>query len=242
MAITNEVIRLENVWKTYEAGSTNLHAVRGISMQVNQGDYIAIVGPSGSGKSTLMHILGLLDTPTNGKVYIDGVETTTLSDENLSSIRAKKIGFVFQSFYLIPSLNAIQNVELPAMLVGVPKKERMRRAERILSSFSLSNRLFHLPSELSGGERQRVAIARALINDPSIILADEPTGNLDSSAGREVLKIFDGLNKKGKTIIIVTHDTSVASHSNEILYIRDGSIEKRVKIKKESQAHIRQEA
>ncbi len=207
-----EVLKLENVWKSYHMGHEQVDALRGVSFAVHEGDYFAVVGPSGSGKSTLMHILGLLDTPTQGKVFIDSIDATKMPEERLASLRGKKIGFIFQSFHLVGSLTALENVALPAMLAGIPEEERLARAKKILMDLGMGDRLHHLPGELSGGQRQRVAIARSLMNSPSLLLADEPTGNLDSASGGEVLKIFDELHKQGKTVIIVTHDPTVASH------------------------------
>ncbi len=221
-----EVLKLENVWKSYHMGHEQVDALRGVSFAVHEGDYFAVVGPSGSGKSTLMHILGLLDTPTQGKVFIDSIDATKMPEERLASLRGKKIGFIFQSFHLVGSLTALENVALPAMLAGIPEEERLARAKKILMDLGMGDRLHHLPGELSGGQRQRVAIARSLMNSPSLLLADEPTGNLDSASGGEVLKIFDELHKQGKTVIIVTHDPTVASHCWQAVHIKDGLVEK----------------
>ena len=206
-------------------GSVLVKALDGISLRIKRGDYASVIGPSGSGKSTLLHIFGLLDEPTAGRVFIDGIDTTKLSEEKLAQVRGRKIGFVFQSFHLIPSLSAIENVALPAMLLGVPQKERLHKAGELLFQLGMDERASHLPKELSGGQRQRVAIARALINDPAILLADEPTGNLDSASGAEVLKIFDELHKDGRTIIVVTHDSHIASRCKKTIRIKDGRIE-----------------
>ncbi|PIN83623.1 macrolide ABC transporter ATP-binding protein, partial [Candidatus Micrarchaeota archaeon CG11_big_fil_rev_8_21_14_0_20_47_5] len=186
MSLQEEVLRLESVSKQYQMGSVLVKALDGISLRIKRGDYASVIGPSGSGKSTLLHIFGLLDEPTAGRVFIDGIDTTKLSEEKLAQVRGRKIGFVFQSFHLIPSLSAIENVALPAMLLGVPQKERLHKAGELLFQLGMDERASHLPKELSGGQRQRVAIARALINDPAILLADEPTGNLDSASGAEV--------------------------------------------------------
>ncbi len=201
-----------------------VHALRGVNFEIHKGDYISILGPSGSGKSTLLHILGLLDVPTKGRVIIDGIDTSSMNDDERAHVRGHKIGFVFQTFNLIPSLSAIENVALPMMIEGIPEDVRLERAEQVLKSLGMGNRLYHKPSELSGGQRQRVAIARALINDPPIILADEPTGNLDSKTGEDVVRIFDELNRRGKTLVVVTHDPDVARHAKSIMHIRDGRI------------------
>ncbi|OIO21047.1 macrolide ABC transporter ATP-binding protein [Candidatus Micrarchaeota archaeon CG1_02_47_40] len=225
MSLQEEVLRLESVSKQYQMGSVLVKALDGISLRIKRGDYASVIGPSGSGKSTLLHIFGLLDEPTAGRVFIDGIDTTKLSEEKLAQVRGRKIGFVFQSFHLIPSLSAIENVALPAMLLGVPQKERLHKAGELLFQLGMDERASHLPKELSGGQRQRVAIARALINDPAILLADEPTGNLDSASGAEVLKIFDELHKDGRTIIVVTHDSHIASRCKKTIRIKDGRIE-----------------
>ncbi|HDD46493.1 MAG TPA: ABC transporter ATP-binding protein [Candidatus Aenigmarchaeota archaeon] len=221
------VFRTVNVWKTYSIGNVKTHALRGISLRIKRGSYIAIIGPSGSGKSTLMHILGCLDTPTKGKVYVDGMDVSKLSDGKLAEIRRRKIGFVFQAYNLINTLNALENVMLPMRLDGVAKRIASKRAKELLERFGLGKRLYNKPNQLSGGEQQRVAIARALINNPSAVLADEPTGNLDSKTGKGVMDLLESLNKEmGKTLVIVTHDPTIASRANKRVYIRDGKIEK----------------
>ncbi len=221
------VMKLEGVCKTYGEGDAQVKALCGVNLEFREGEVVAIMGPSGSGKSTMLHILGLLDRPTEGKLYLDGIETSTLNDDELAVIRGKKIGFVFQFFFLIPSLTVQENVELPMMLLGIDEVERARRARELLEKVGLGDRMHHLPSELSGGQRQRTAIARALANDPSIIMADEPTGNLDSKTGSEIMALFDELNKKdGRTIVFVTHDPDLVRHSERVILLRDGAIEK----------------
>ncbi len=218
-----ELIRLENVWKSYYGGAV-VHALRGVSISIFKGDFISILGPSGSGKSTFLHIASLLDKPTKGKVFFRGKEVSHLSDEELSNIRGKRIGFVFQAFNLIPNMTALENVELPLMIQGFSEEERRKRALSMLEKLGLKERIYHFPSQLSGGQKQRVAIARALIVSPDVVFADEPTGNLDSKSGKEVIKIFKKLNKEGKTLVIVTHDPEVAKVAKKIFYIRDGQI------------------
>ncbi|MFH1257508.1 MAG: ABC transporter ATP-binding protein [Candidatus Micrarchaeota archaeon] len=221
------VLKLDNVCKTYGEGDVAVKALCHINIELKEGEVVAIMGPSGSGKSTMLHILGLLDRPTEGKLYLDGIETSTLTDDELAAIRGKKIGFVFQFFFLIPSLTVLENVELPMMLLGLDGIDRTRRAKELLKKVGLEDRMHHLPSELSGGQRQRTAIARALANDPSIILADEPTGNLDTKTGSEIMQLFDDLHKKdGRTIIFVTHDPDLVQHSEKVILLRDGKVEK----------------
>lgn len=220
-----EVLRLESVTKMYQMGQEKVYAIDNVSIKIKEGERVSIIGPSGSGKSTLLNLLGLLDRPTKGSIYIDGVNTSQLNDEQLSNFRGKKIGFVFQNFNLIPSLTALENVILPLMFYEVPYPERIKKGMELLKKLGLEHRADYYPSQISGGQRQRVAIARALVNDPAVILADEPTGNLDSKAGEEVLDIFDKLHKDGRTIIIVTHDLQVAKKSPRIIGIRDGKIE-----------------
>ncbi len=218
------IVRLENVWKVYNLGKTKVVALKEVSLKIREGEFVSIMGPSGSGKSTLLHLIGCLDKPTKGKVYIFGKDISKLNDNQLAKIRNKKIGFVFQMFYLIPTLTAIENVELPMVFAGVPKKKRVKRAKRLLEWVSLGDRLYHKPSELSGGQQQRVAIARALANDPDLILADEPTGALDVESAKTVMDLFKKLHRDGKTIIIVTHDPKVASYAERIIVIKGGKI------------------
>ena len=218
------IIRAENVWKIYGKGDAATYALKGVNVDIYPGEFVAIMGPSGSGKSTLMHILGLLDTPTKGHVYVHGTDVSTLGEDERAILRRKTLGFVFQQYNLSPSLTAIENVELPMLFAGVPAEERRRRAKKLLEMVDLGNRLYHYPNQLSGGQQQRVAIARALANDPEIILADEPTGNLDTERGKKVMEIFRQLNERGKTIVLVTHDPETARYAGRIILIRDGKI------------------
>ncbi len=220
------LIKTIGLWKIYQLGKTQVEALRGVDLEIEEGEYVAIMGPSGSGKSTLMNLLGCLDTPTKGKYYLEGKDVSVLSDDELALIRNKKIGFVFQSFHLLPRTSALHNVELPLIYAGLSKKERIKKAMQALEEVDLADRIHHHPSELSGGERQRVAIARALVNDPSIILADEPTGNLDSKTGAEILDLFDRIHKKGNTVIVVTHDPEVAARAERVIHLKDGKIER----------------
>lgn len=219
------IIEMKNITKTYIVGLEEVHALRGVSLTVRKNEYIAVMGPSGSGKSTLMNIIGCLDTPTTGIYLFNGINVSDMNDNELARIRNKEIGFVFQTFNLIPRSNALHNVELPLIYANVPKHERRERAKQALISVGLGDRINHKPNELSGGQRQRVAIARALINNPSIILADEPTGNLDSKTGEEIMQLFEELHKNGNTIILVTHEEYIAEHAKRIIRIRDGMIE-----------------
>ncbi len=218
-------LQLEDIRKTYRMGELSVPVLHGISLEVRKGEFMSIMGPSGSGKSTLMHIIGALDVPTSGKVIVDGQDISRLGEDQLAEVRGRRIGFVFQKFNLVPSLSAAENVELPLLLQDVPLGERERKVNEMLGMVGLHHRLNHRPGELSGGEQQRVAIARALVNDPAIILADEPTGNLDSKTGREIIAIFRGLHAQGRTIVFVTHDASIAGHSERILRIKDGRLE-----------------
>jgi putative ABC transport system ATP-binding protein len=220
------IMRLENVSKVYRMGEEKVYALNGIDLDIHEGDLAAVLGPSGSGKSTLLNMLGLLDPPSSGRIFLDGINTTELSEKGLASVRGKKIGFIFQMFNLIPSLSVLQNVMLPAIIYESDPEKTRRKAEEILGKIGMGERISHYPNQLSGGQRQRVAIARSLINDPEIILADEPTGNLDSKTGAEVLGMFKKMNDEGKTIIIVTHDLHVAKITKRTIQVVDGKIQK----------------
>jgi putative ABC transport system ATP-binding protein len=220
------VIQTEDLWKTYEMGTEKLHALRGVSIEIHKGEYVAIMGPSGSGKSTLMNLIGCLDTPTKGSYWLAGRLVSQLDDDELAYIRNKEIGFVFQTFNLLARATALHNVELPMIYNGTPSEERLGRAKKALSQVDLADRMMHKPNELSGGQRQRVAIARALVNTPSILLADEPTGNLDSQTGEEIMALFARLHEQGNTIILVTHEPDIAAHAHRVIRLRDGKIEK----------------
>lgn len=219
------MIDIKNLTKTYNIGKMSIEILKGIDLTVNEGEYVSIMGPSGSGKSTFLNIIGCLDRLTTGTYTLDGENIENLNDNELSEIRCKKVGFVFQSYNLLPKLNAIENVELPAKYLGMDRNKRKERAEELLRLVGLDDRMHHLPNELSGGQKQRVAIARALINDPKIIFADEPTGNLDSKSTEEILEIFKKLNDKGVTILMVTHEEDVAKHTKRIVRLRDGIIQ-----------------
>ncbi len=219
-------ILLSEVTKIYRLGGETVHALAGLTLTIQPGEFTAIMGPSGSGKSTLMNILGCLDRPTSGSYMLDGQEVATLNDDQLATTRNKKIGFVFQSFNLLPRMSTLQNVALPMVYAGIGKKERIARAQQVLAMVGLEDRMNHQPNELSGGQRQRVAIARSLVNDPTIIMADEPTGNLDTKSGNEVMAIFSELNSQGRTIILVTHEPDIAEHAGRIVHVRDGLIER----------------
>ena len=218
------VIRTDDLWKTYMMGSEEVHALRGVSFDVQHGEYVAIMGPSGSGKSTLMNLIGCLDTPTSGQYWLNGKLVSEMDDDELARIRNKEIGFVFQTFNLLPRASALHNVELPLIYNGTPRTTRLEMAKVSLQKVGLSDRINHKPNELSGGQRQRVAIARALVNNPSIILADEPTGNLDSQTSQEIMGLFEVLHKQGHTIILVTHEHDIAAHAYRVLHILDGRI------------------
>ena len=218
------LIQLKNVVKKYRMGDTFVRALDGVDLTIERGEYVAIMGPSGSGKSTMMNILGFLDVPDEGEYIFEGKNTEGLNESQLAFIRNRKVGFVFQTFNLLPRETALENVELPMIYASVPRAKRIDRAKELLERVGLGHRIHHRPNELSGGERQRVAIARALANDPEIILADEPTGNLDTKSGEEIMSILDELNAAGKTVILVTHDPDIAKHSHRIIYLRDGRI------------------
>lgn len=223
--MNQKVVEFVNVKKIYDMGEIKVEALKGVSFEILKGDYTIIMGPSGSGKSTLLHIMGCLDRPTSGKVLIDGEDTSKMNDSKLAKLRNQKIGFVFQSFNLLSKLTALENVELPMIYAGIEKRKRRKRATELLEMVGLGDRLNHKPNQLSGGQQQRVAIARALANDPPIILADEPTGNLDTKSGEEILKIFKMLHESGKTIIVVTHDPDMIHEGKTLIKIRDGLIE-----------------
>ena len=223
------VIRTYDLWKTYIMGDQEINAVSGCEIEIKKGEYVAIMGPSGSGKSTLMNLIGCLDTPTRGEYYINGRLVSEMTDDELAQIRNKEIGFVFQTFNLLPRATALHNVELPLVYAGVAAKDRVERARQALEKVELTHRATHRPNELSGGQRQRVAIARALVNNPSILLADEPTGNLDSKTGNEIMGVFERLHSGGNTIILVTHEADIAAYAHRVVSIRDGQIEKDVR-------------
>jgi putative ABC transport system ATP-binding protein len=224
MPSSEALIRTEDLWKTYVMGGSEVHALHGVTFEIQRNEYVAIMGPSGSGKSTLMNLIGCLDTPTRGQYWLNNQLVSELDDDRLAHIRNKEIGFVFQTFNLLARATALHNVELPLIYSGMSTRERIERARRALAMVELSDRMDHRPNELSGGQRQRVAIARALVNEPSIILADEPTGNLDSATGDEILRLFDRLHSEGNTIILVTHDRDVANYAHRVISIRDGKI------------------
>ncbi len=222
---TDTIIRIEDVWKTYEMGTQLVHALRGLSVKVSSGEYVAIMGASGSGKSTLMNIIGCLDTPTKGSYELSGRDVSRLSDNQLAEVRNRQIGFVFQTYNLLPRQNCLQNVELPLIYAGIGGKERRRRAADALESVGLADRMDHRPMELSGGERQRVAVARALVNNPAILLADEPTGNLDSTTSEDIMRLFELLYRRGNTVLVVTHEHDIAHHARRIVHLVDGDVE-----------------
>ena len=225
------VIRTYNLWKTYIMGDQEINAVSGVDIEIKRGEYVAIMGPSGSGKSTLMNLIGCLDTATSGQYYINGNLVSEMSDDSLARIRNKEVGFVFQTFNLLARATSLHNVELPLIYAGLPAHDRLEKAKAALKAVDLDKRMHHRPNELSGGQRQRVAIARALVNNPSILLADEPTGALDSATGNEIMGLFERLYQQGNTIVLVTHEHDIAMHAHRIIHIRDGKVEKDEKIK-----------
>jgi len=219
------IICTEDLWKTYDMGSEQqVHALRGLNIRIQRNEYVAIMGPSGSGKSTLMNLIGCLDSPSKGSYWLNGQLVSELDDDELARIRNKEIGFVFQTFNLLARATSLHNVELPLIYAGIPAEERIERAKNVLASVGMESRMSHKPNELSGGQRQRVAIARALVNDPSIILADEPTGNLDSQTGVEIMALFDRLHQQGNTIVLVTHEHDIAEYAHRVIHIRDGQV------------------
>jgi putative ABC transport system ATP-binding protein len=223
--MSDAVIRIEQIRKIYDLGRIKVRALDGVDLTIRRNEYVAIMGPSGSGKSTLMNLIGCLDTPTSGVYYLDGVDVARMTDRELAAVRNKRIGFVFQSFNLLPRASILRNVELPLVYAGIPRTERSAMARRVLEQVGLGERVEHRPNELSGGQRQRVAIARALVNEPTILLADEPTGNLDSRTGAEIMRLFDDLHGLGHSIVLVTHEDDIASHAHRCIRLRDGLIE-----------------
>jgi putative ABC transport system ATP-binding protein len=221
----HEVIRIENLTRFYTIGEETVRALNGINLTIKKNEYVALMGPSGSGKSTLMNIIGCLDTPTSGEYFLNGPNVAQLSDSELAAIRNKEIGFVFQTFNLLPRLTALQNVALPLVYAGIPEAERLKKAKEVLEQVGLGNRITHKPNELSGGQRQRVAVARALVNHPSIILADEPTGNLDTKTSEEIMQLFDIIHQAGNTIVLVTHEEDIALRAKRVVRMRDGIVE-----------------
>src|SRR6266478_5180441 len=226
------LISMRNIWKTYQMGSELVHALRGVSFEVAKGEYLAIIGPSGSGKSTLMNLIGCLDTPSEGEYWINGKLVSAMQDDELARIRNKEIGFVFQTFNLLARATALHNVELPLIYAGIPSQARIEKAKAALRAVDLEPRMHHKPNELSGGQRQRVAVARALVNNPSILLADEPTGALDTATGNEIMGLFEKLWEQGNTIVLVTHEHDIALHAHRIIHIRDGKVERDEKVAK----------
>ena len=224
--MSNSLISLEQINKTYVLGEQTVHALKGVDLKIQKGEYLALMGPSGSGKSTLMNIIGCLDSPTSGKYWLNGKEVSQMSDSDLSEVRNTEIGFVFQTFNLLNRLTAIENVALPLVYAGIPVSERIQRAQSVLEKVGLKDRMKHKPNELSGGQRQRVAVARALINNPSLLLADEPTGNLDTKTSHEIMALFNEIHESGNTIVLVTHEEDIANHARNIVRMRDGIIEK----------------
>jgi putative ABC transport system ATP-binding protein len=231
------LIETRDLWKTYVMGEEEIHALRGVSIQIERGEYVAIMGPSGSGKSTLMNLIGCLDTPTKGSYLLNSKEVAAMNDDELARIRNEEIGFVFQTFNLLPRATALHNVELPLVYAGMPSKDRQARAREALAKVELTERALHRPNALSGGQRPRGAIAPALVNNPSILLADEPTGNLDSKTGNEIMGVFERLYGSGNTIILVTHEADIAAFAHRVIHIRDGQVEKDVQRSAAATAH-----
>jgi putative ABC transport system ATP-binding protein len=223
--VSDAIIRLAGITREYVMGSEKVLALRGVDLEIQRNEYVAIMGPSGSGKSTMMNMLGCLDTPSGGQYWLNGQEVSTMVDDDLARVRNREIGFVFQTFNLLPRATALANVELPLVYAGVSTRERKRRAEAALERVGLGNRMDHRPNELSGGQRQRVAIARALVNEPSILLADEPTGNLDSATSVEIMRVFGALHAQGQTVILVTHEPDIAAHAHRVVVLRDGKVD-----------------
>jgi putative ABC transport system ATP-binding protein len=231
------LIETRDLWKTYQMGDEEIHALKGVSISIERGEYVAIMGPSGSGKSTLMNLIGCLDTPSKGTYLLNDKEVSQMNDNELARIRNEEIGFVFQTFNLLPRATALHNVELPLVYAGMGKKERIEQAKAAIEKVELTHRMTHKPNELSGGQRQRVAIARALVNNPSILLADEPTGNLDSKTGVEIMALFARLHQGGNTIIVVTHEADIAAYAHRVIAIRDGQVERDVRQQPHAPAH-----
>jgi putative ABC transport system ATP-binding protein len=223
--MSDAIIRIRDLTRQYDMGGETIHALRGVSLEIRRNEYVAIMGPSGSGKSTMMNMLGCLDTPSDGEYWLNGQEVSRLSDDALARVRNKEIGFVFQTFNLLPRASALHNVELPLVYAGTSAKDRRERAVAALTRVGLGNRMDHRPNELSGGQRQRVAIARALVNEPSILLADEPTGNLDSTTSEEIMRVFAELHDQGQTVVMVTHEADIAAHAERVVVLRDGRVE-----------------
>ena len=225
-AWSGPIIHAEDLWRTYQMGAEEIQALRGVTFEIQKGEYVAVMGPSGSGKSTLMNLVGCLDTPSKGRYVLRGKVVSEMNDDELAAVRNREIGFVFQTFNLLPRATALHNVELPLVYAGIPKEKRLEQAKHALEMVDLADRMTHKPNELSGGQRQRVAVARALVMNPSILLADEPTGNLDSATGEEIMRLFERLHEQGHTIILVTHEKDIADHARRTISIRDGRIEK----------------
>ena len=225
-AWTGPIIHAEDLWRTYQMGAEEIQALRGVTFEIQKGEYVAVMGPSGSGKSTLMNLIGCLDTPSKGRYVLRGKVVSEMNDDELAAVRNREIGFVFQTFNLLPRATALHNVELPLVYAGIPKEKRIEQAKHALEMVDLADRMTHKPNELSGGQRQRVAVARALVMNPSILLADEPTGNLDTATGEEIMRLFERLHDQGHTIILVTHEKDIADHAHRTISIRDGKIEK----------------